>query len=93
VAEPIDVVREFCDAWGTPAAIEAALALLEKVEFETLAIAANGSTVLTERIDTFFFPDNSIALPVMGTFEVNADGKISAWRDYFDMNQFLSQMA
>jgi len=40
----------------------------------------------------FFFPGNSIALPVMGTFEVNADGKISAWRDYFDMNQFLSQM-
>ncbi|MET0802397.1 MAG: limonene-1,2-epoxide hydrolase family protein, partial [Acidimicrobiales bacterium] len=39
-----------------------------------------------------FFPGNSIALPVMGTFEVNADGKISAWRDYFDMNQFLSQM-
>jgi limonene-1,2-epoxide hydrolase len=28
----------------------------------------------------------------MGTFEVNAEGRISAWRDYFDMNQFLSQM-
>ena len=27
----------------------------------------------------------------MGTFEV-ADGKITAWRDYFDMNQFMSQM-
>jgi limonene-1,2-epoxide hydrolase len=123
VAEPIDVVREFCDAWGAPAAIDAALGLLaddcvyhniplepvhgiddiratvngfsagvDKVTFETLAIAANGSTVLTERIDTFFFPDNTIALPVMGTFEVNAEGKISAWRDYFDMNQFLSQM-
>ena len=28
----------------------------------------------------------------MGTFEVNADGKITAWRDYFDLNQFMSQM-
>ena len=28
----------------------------------------------------------------MGAFEVN-DGKITAWRDYFDMNQFTSQMA
>ena len=27
----------------------------------------------------------------MGTFEVD-DGKITAWRDYFDMNQFMSQM-
>jgi limonene-1,2-epoxide hydrolase len=28
---------------------------------------------------------------VMGTFEVRED-KIAAWRDYFDMNQFTSQM-
>jgi limonene-1,2-epoxide hydrolase len=32
-----------------------------------------------------------VALPVSGTFEVR-DGRIVAWRDYFDMNQFLSQM-
>jgi limonene-1,2-epoxide hydrolase len=29
----------------------------------------------------------------MGTFEVGADGKITAWRDYFDMQQFMKQMA
>jgi limonene-1,2-epoxide hydrolase len=61
------------------------------VEFEVLAIAADGGTVLTERVDTFFLPDREIALPVMGTFEV-ADGRITAWRDYFDLNQFMSQM-
>ena len=27
----------------------------------------------------------------MGTFEVR-DGKIAAWRDYFDLNQYMSQM-
>jgi limonene-1,2-epoxide hydrolase len=27
----------------------------------------------------------------MGTFEVK-NGKISAWRDYFDINQFTSRM-
>jgi limonene-1,2-epoxide hydrolase len=57
-----------------------------------LNIAANGSVVLTERVDVFKLPDKSIALPVMGAFEVT-DGKIAAWRDYFDMNQFTSQMA
>ena len=123
MAEPIEVVRQFCDAWGTPEEIEGALGLLsddcfyhnipldpvegidairatiqgfstgvEKVEFETHHIAANGNVVLTERTDTFFFPGNTIALPVMGTFEVNGDGKITHWRDYFDMNQFMSQM-
>ena len=55
------------------------------------AIAADGGTVLTERHDVFTFANGEIDLPVMGTFEV-ADGKITAWRDYFDMNQFMSQM-
>ena len=64
---------------------------VEKIEFIVDAIAAAGDTVLTERRDIFTFANGVIDLPVMGTFEV-ADGKITAWRDYFDMNQFMSQM-
>ena len=44
------------------------------------------NVVLTERIDTFHVGDIVAPLPVMGTFEIR-DGKISAWRDYFDMAQ------
>ena len=62
------------------------------VAFEMLAIASNGNVVLTERIDRFVLGGKSIAIPVMGAFEVTADGKIKAWRDYFDMQQFMSQM-
>jgi limonene-1,2-epoxide hydrolase len=47
--------------------------------------------VMTERVDVFKLPDKSFELPVMGTFELS-DGKINAWRDYFDLNQFTSQM-
>ncbi len=43
-----------------------------------------------ERVDTFHYADRTIALPVMGTFEVH-DGRIAAWRDYFDLNQFMTQ--
>jgi limonene-1,2-epoxide hydrolase len=64
---------------------------VDKIEFRVDAIAADGGTVLTERHDIFTFANGVIDLPVMGTFEV-ADGKITAWRDYFDMNQFMSQM-
>ena len=42
--------------------------------------------------DVFRMPGTTIELPVMGTFEVR-DGKIAAWRDYFDLNQFMSQMS
>jgi limonene-1,2-epoxide hydrolase len=47
--------------------------------------------VLTERTDRFLIGEKWIEIPVMGTFELR-DGKISGWRDYFDMNQFQSQL-
>ena len=73
-------------------AIESYVPTADSIAWEITHAAQVGSTVLTERIDTFTFPGNEIALPVMGTFEVGDDGKITAWRDYFDPNQFMSQM-
>jgi limonene-1,2-epoxide hydrolase len=64
---------------------------IEGIEFRVVNIAANGPIVMTERVDVFRLPDKSFELPVMGTFEVS-QGKIGAWRDYFDMNQFTSRM-
>ena len=64
---------------------------IEAIQFHVINIAANGPVVMTERVDVFKMPDKSFELPVMGTFEVR-DGKISAWRDYFDMNQFTTRM-
>ena len=61
-------------------------------EFELVGIATQGSTVYTERVDRFEIAGKRIELPVMGAFEVTADGKIRAWRDYFDMQQFTSQL-
>jgi limonene-1,2-epoxide hydrolase len=64
---------------------------IESIQFNVINIAANGPVVMTERVDVFKLPNKSFELQVMGTFEVH-DGKISAWRDYFDMNQFNSRM-
>src|SRR5690242_39964 len=64
---------------------------VESIDFRIINIAANGPVVMTERVDVFKLPGKSFELPVMGTFEVK-DGKISAWRDYFDMNQFTSRV-
>jgi limonene-1,2-epoxide hydrolase len=65
---------------------------VEGIEFRVLHLAANGNVVMTERIDVFTLPGKQISLPVMGTFEI-VDGRIAAWRDYFDMNQYMSQLA
>jgi limonene-1,2-epoxide hydrolase len=64
---------------------------IESIDFRVINIAANGPVVMTERVDVFQLPGKSFELPVMGTFEVTG-GQISAWRDYFDMNQFTSRM-
>ena len=64
---------------------------VEGLDLRIINIAADGPVVMTERVDVFKLPGKSFELPVMGTFEVS-DGKINAWRDYFDMNQFTSLM-
>jgi limonene-1,2-epoxide hydrolase len=64
----------------------------DRVEFEVRHAVAHGDVVLTERVDHFISPERRVSLPVMGTFELER-GLIRAWRDYFDLNQFMSQLS
>ena len=66
------------------------LAPASDVKFAITHIAAEGDVVLTERVDTFIMGGKTVTLPVMGAFEVR-DGKIAAWRDYFDMAAWTRQ--
>lgn len=61
-----------------------------EISFEIVHLVADGNVVLTERVDRFRMGDRDVVLPVMGVFEI-ADGKIAAWRDYFDMGAWTSQ--
>ena len=74
--------------------VEEALAFIDKSESsagithfdaDTLSIAVEGNRVLTERVDRLLTSKGEpvVTLRVMGIFEL-ADGKIAAWRDYFD---------
>lgn len=87
---PVDPVRG-------PAAIrellESFLGPASHAEFEIRSLAVHGNLVLTERVDRFVVNGKPIALPVMGAFEVRPDGKISAWREYFDLAQFTKQLS
>ena len=70
------------------------LADIASCDWQTHAIAANGNTVLTERTDIFNFKDGRrAAIRVMGTFELGSDGRIIAWRDYFDMLEVQREFA
>jgi limonene-1,2-epoxide hydrolase len=67
------------------------LAPASAVTFEIKHMAAEGDVVLTERLDTFKMGDKTVTLDVMGAFEVR-DGKIAAWRDFFDLAQWTRQV-
>jgi limonene-1,2-epoxide hydrolase len=54
-------------------------------------LVADGSVVMVERVDHFIRDDATASLPMMGVIEVH-DGVITAWRDYFDLTQFTSQV-
>jgi limonene-1,2-epoxide hydrolase len=64
---------------------------VEMVEERILHILGDGPVVVTERVALLSHPSGTIVLPVMAIFELR-DGLIAAWRDYFDLNQFTSQL-
>lgn len=61
------------------------------IDFEILNQVATGQLVMNERIDTFENEGKQTAAPVCGVFELDSAGKITAWRDYFDMGAFQGE--
>ena len=72
--------------------IEGFFAMCESMVIDTLHLAVRDDVVLTERIDTFTVGQKVASLPVMGIFEIR-DGKINAWRDYFDLAQITKMLS
>ena len=62
------------------------------LEFKILHSASNGNVVCNERVDSFEAGGKKISLPVMGVFETTPNGKIKAWRDYFDVKMYTDQL-
>ncbi|GAC1538165.1 MAG: limonene-1,2-epoxide hydrolase family protein [Acidimicrobiales bacterium] len=64
------------------------------VEFKVLRQATTGNLVMNERLDRLEINGKIVEIAVAGIFEVDpATGKITLWRDYFDMAQFSAQLA
>jgi limonene-1,2-epoxide hydrolase len=77
----IDAIRAVIEMFVPPA---------DEIAFTVHNVASAGDVVFNERTDRFVTGGTSIALPVAGVFEVR-DGKITAWRDYFDLQSWITQ--
>ena len=77
--EPVkgrDAIKEF---------IAGFTAGFDGIDFQVHRQISDGSVVMNERTDVMHRKDGGeIPLPVTGVFEI-VDGKIAAWRDYFDL--------
>jgi limonene-1,2-epoxide hydrolase len=63
-------------------------------EVKILKSAHLGNLVFNERVDTIRMKNGkSAAVPVAGVFELNDAGKITSWRDYFDLATFTKQLS
>lgn len=71
--------------------IEPFLKDAQSAQFDIKHTTSAGNVVMNERIDTFELGPKTLSLPVAGVFEIT-NGKISAWRDYFDLESFNKQM-
>ncbi len=70
-------------------AVEGFLAMGEEIDFIVHHTAENpeAGVVMNERTDRFRIRGVWMEAPVMGVFEFR-DGRICAWRDYFDAAEF-----
>jgi limonene-1,2-epoxide hydrolase len=62
-----------------------------RIKIDILRTCSDERIVFDERIDSFELKGKWVSLPVVGIFEMTGDGKIKAWRDYFDLETFLKQ--
>jgi len=61
-----------------------------EVEWRVLAQVADGDTVMNERVDRFLVDGRWIEIPIAAIFRVR-DGKVTLWRDYFDLETYRRQ--
>jgi len=61
------------------------------IEWTVLAIAEDAKgRILNERLDRLKFSQGWLEIPIMGLLEFS-EGRISLWRDYFDLQDYQQQ--
>lgn len=78
---------------GLRSTLQMFLAPATTVDWQILSQHEVDSIVINERLDRFKIGDGWLELPIAGIFHFGNDGKISIWRDYFDMQTYTKGLA
>jgi limonene-1,2-epoxide hydrolase len=75
------------------AEFQSMVTVVQSLTIEVKTLVANGATVMAERVDTFETQGKSFDLEVVGVFEVDGDGRIKRFRDYYDLKSLTDHVA
>lgn len=67
--------------------------ILRDLRIEIRTIGSVGNIVFTERLDSMILRGKPIRSHIAGVYEVDAEGRIVAWRDYLDSRELTVQLA
>ena len=73
------------------AELQSQLEMVPNTTVEIMTLAASGGTVLTERVDICEIAGQSVPMEVVGVFDVDSEGRITRWRDYYDLPTLVQQ--
>ena len=62
------------------------------IELEIERMGVIDGRVYMERMDRFVYNGHRGNVPVMGMLQINDDGLVQLWRDYYDRAQLLREM-
>lgn len=65
---------------------------IEQINLNVRNIGQVGDVVFIERVDEFVYNGHEGSVPVVGVIEINDDGSIQEWREYYDRAELLEAM-
>jgi limonene-1,2-epoxide hydrolase len=75
------------------AALEAQVQVTPSLVVDVKTLVVDATTVFAERVDRFEVEGKWFALEVVGVFELDGDGKIKRFRDYYDLQSLMDEVA
>jgi limonene-1,2-epoxide hydrolase len=75
------------------AELQSVVKMVPSTTVDVKALVANAGTVMIERVDKFEVQGKPFGLEVAGVFEVDSNGRINRWRDYYDLRSLEDRIA
>jgi limonene-1,2-epoxide hydrolase len=82
-----------CGAEAIKAEMLSTLEMVPSTRADVKNLVASGGLVMVERVDVFEMAGKTFDVEITGVFEVTDDGRISRWRDYYDMRSLEQRVA